>query len=86
MCSTLHPVLAGKLFYIRLLAGKKIAELGLLVKLTLVPLRWIETRLNFLGAAWTKEEKMKHLMTFHTSLIVGKWTFLNAFLGSVEHL
>ena len=49
-------------------------------------LRWIETRLNFLGAAWTKEEKMKHLMTFHSSVIVGKWTFLNAFLESVEHL
>ena len=31
MCSTLHPVLAGKLFYVRLLAGKKIADLGLLV-------------------------------------------------------
>ena len=30
MCSTLHPVRAGKLFYVRLLAGKKPAELGLL--------------------------------------------------------
>ena len=29
MCSTLHPVLAGKLFYVRLLAGKKTADLGL---------------------------------------------------------
>ena len=70
MCSTLHPVLADKLLYVRLLAGKKIADLGLLVKLTLVPLRWIETRLNLLGAAWTKEEKMKHLMTFRSSVIV----------------
>ena len=31
MCSTLHLVLAGKLFYVRLLAGKKITDLGLLV-------------------------------------------------------
>ena len=69
MCSTLHTVLAGKLFYVRLLAGKKTADLGLLVQLTLVPLRWIETR-KLLGAAWTKEEKMKHLVTFHSSVIV----------------
>ena len=41
-----HPMLAGKLFYVGLLAGKKIADLGLLVKLTLVPPRWIETRLK----------------------------------------
>ena len=71
MCSTLQPVFAAKLFYVRLLAGKKIADLGLLVKLTLVPLRWIETRLHFLGASpWTKKEKMKHLMTFHSGVVV----------------
>ena len=63
MCSTLHPVLAGKLFYVRLLAGKKIADLGLLV------FKSIFSDEN-LRVKRTKEEKMKHLMTFLSSVIV----------------
>ena len=53
MCSTLHLVLAGKLFYVRLLAGKKIADLGLLV------FKSIFSDEN-LRVKRTKEEKMKH--------------------------
>ena len=79
MCSTLRPVLAGKLFYVRLLDGKKIADLGLLVKLT-APLNRNEAKFAWsrLPRKPTKEEKMKHLMTFsffcyslHMSLTAG---------------
>ena len=63
MCSRLHPVLAGKLFYFRVLAGKKIADLGLLV------FKSIFSDEN-LRVKRTKEEKVKHLMTFHSSVIV----------------
>ena len=57
------PVLAGKLFYVRLLAGNKFADLGLL------EFKSIFSDEN-LRVKRTKEEKMKHLMTFHSSVIV----------------
>ena len=101
MCSTLHSVLAGKLFYIRLLAGKKFADLGLLVFKSIISDENLRVKR-------TKEEKMKHLMTFHFAHVIncwlgkklikillgeifrdysaGKWTLKNAFLGSVQHL
>ena len=66
MSSTLHPVLAGKLFYVRLLAGKKIADLGMLVKLSLVPLRWIETRNKIQLYVWCciQRNEFQNLMRF----------------------
>ena len=63
-------MLAGKLFYVRLLAGKKFADLGLLV------FKSIFSDGN-LRVKRTKEEKMKHLMTsffcynLHMSLTAG---------------
>ena len=63
MCSTLHPVLAGKLFYVRLLAEKKIADLGLLVFKSIFSDENVRVKR-------TKEEKMKHLMSFRSSVIV----------------
>ena len=56
-------MLAGKLFYVRMLAEKKFADLGLLV------FKSIFSDEN-LRVKRTKEEKVKHLMTFRSSVKV----------------
>ena len=56
--------LAGRLFYFRLLAGKKFADLRLLVVKSIFSDENLRVKM-------TKEEKMKlHFITFHSSVIV----------------
>ena len=56
-------MLAGKLFYVRMLAEKKFADLGLLVFKSILSDENLRVKR-------TKEEKVKHLMTFRSSVIV----------------